>query len=189
MNRILTEKNYKDVASDLGIEVEAIKAVAEVESNGSGFLPNGYPKILFEGHLFHKFTGGKFDATEPTISYPKWTKEYYLGGVNEYRRLHIAAALDHTAALKATSWGKFQILGANYYDAGYEKISLFVHEMHETEANHLKAFVNIIRSWNLVDALKYHKWDIFARKYNGSNYKQNNYDVKIARAYNRMKLK
>ena len=187
MIKLLTEQNYKDAAFDLGVEVAALKAVAEVESNGDGFLPNGYPKILFEGHLFSKYTGGIFDKSEPTISYPSWTKKHYKGGPEEYTRLHIAAALDREAALKATSWGKFQILGANFKDAGYERIVVFVHEMHETERNHLKAFINIIRNWQLIEALKYHKWEIFARRYNGPGFRENNYHLKMATAYERFK--
>lgn len=183
MNYKLTEKDYKDAAFDLGIELAALKAVAEVESNGDGFLFNGYPKILFEGHLFHNFTGGRFDQMEPTISYPTWTKKYYLGGADEYKRLHIAIALDREAALKSTSWGKFQILGANYDAAGYDKLVRFIHEMHISEALHLKAFCNVIRKWKLVEALKYHKWDEFARRYNGPGYKKNNYDGKLELAY------
>lgn len=187
MNKFLTDQNYKDAAFDLGVEVEALKAVAEVESNGGGFLPNGYPKILFEGHLFSKYTGGKFDKEEPTISYPKWTKEFYLGAEKEYDRLNIAKALDRDAALKAASWGKFQILGANYLDAGYERLAIFIHDMHISEVEHLKAFVNIIRNWKLVESLKYHKWEVFARKYNGPGFKENQYDIKMAEAYYRFK--
>lgn len=188
MNKELTEQNYKDAAIDLGVEVIALKAVAEVEAPGGGFLPNGYPKILFEGHLFSKYTNGNFDETEPTISYPSWTKKHYLGGSEEYKRLHIATALNREAALKATSWGKFQILGANYFDAGYEKLSLFIHDMHVSEHEHLKAFVNIIRSWKLIEALKYHKWEAFARKYNGPGFRENQYDTKMAAAYEKFKM-
>lgn len=187
LNKFLTDQNYKDAAFELGVEVEALKAVAEVEAPGGGFLPNGYPKILFEGHLFSKYTGGKFDKEEPTISYPKWTKEFYLGGEKEHDRLNIAKALDRDAALKAASWGKFQILGANYLDAGCDRLAIFVHDMHISEVEHLKAFINIIRNWKLIEALKYHKWEVFARKYNGPGFKENQYDIKMAEAYNRFK--
>lgn len=187
MNKNLTELDYKNAAFDLGVEIAALKAVAQVESAGDGFLPNGYPKILFEGHLFSKYTLGAFDKLEPTISYPKWTKEHYLGGAKEYNRLHVATSLNKDAALKATSWGKFQILGANFKDAGFERVVLFVDAMHQTEREHLRAFINIIRAWQLVDALKYHKWEIFARKYNGPGFKQNQYDEKMFEAYMRLK--
>ena len=183
MNKTLSDLDYTNAAIDLGVESAALKAVAKVESNGDGFLPNGYPKILFEGHLFHNFTKGIYDQLEPTISYPEWTKEHYLGGEKEYTRLHLAVAFDREAALKSTSWGKFQILGSNYKDAGYERIALFVHEMHISEAHHLKAFCNVIRKWELVEAIKYHKWEDFARKYNGPGFRKNDYHTKIEEAY------
>lgn len=187
MSKELTEQNYKDAAFDLGVEVAALKAVAEVESAGNGFLPNGYPKILFEGHLFSKYTLGAFDKLEPTISYPNWTREHYKGGEKEYERLHIAITLNRDSALRASSWGKFQILGANFKDAGYDRVAIFVHDMHNSEREHLKAFVNIIRAWQLVEALKYLKWEVFARKYNGPRFKENQYDEKMFEAYMRFK--
>jgi two-component sensor histidine kinase len=50
----LTEEDYKRAARRLGCSVAAIKAVAEVEAPGSGFLPDGRPKILFERHIFRR---------------------------------------------------------------------------------------------------------------------------------------
>ena len=38
MSKLLTEQDYKNAAFDLGVEVAALKAVAEVESNGDGVI-------------------------------------------------------------------------------------------------------------------------------------------------------
>lgn len=54
-------------------------------------------------------------------------------------------ALDKNAALKATSWGKFQILGSNHLSAGYKDVNEFVSSLSVSEKNHLKAFVNFIK--------------------------------------------
>lgn len=43
-------------AKRLGVDVPTVRAVAEVESNGVGFLPDGRPKILFERHIFSRLT-------------------------------------------------------------------------------------------------------------------------------------
>lgn len=182
-NRSLTEQDYINAAELLGIETAIIKAVAEVESAGEGFLPNGLPKILFEGHLFHNFTEGKYDNIEPTISYPKWTKKHYLGGEEEYKRYHIARALDDLAAKESTSWGKFQILGKNYKECGYESVNDYVYDMQLTEAHHLKAFVNLIKSWGIDKALKSKNWRVFARRYNGPLYERNKYHIRMKQAY------
>ena len=104
MSKLLTEQNFKDAATGLDIEVAAIKAVAEVESRGDGFLPDGRPKILFEAHIFSKYTGHKYDASHPHISAPKWDKSLYKGGEKEYDRLEEAKTLDIVAALKSAIW-------------------------------------------------------------------------------------
>jgi len=59
------------------VETETIKAVAEVESSGDGFLASGHPKILFEPHVFWKEL--KKRGVNPTliagssdILYEKW---------------------------------------------------------------------------------------------------------------------
>lgn len=79
MKNKLTENDYEQAAEALGCEVAVIKAVAEVESNGSGFNANGTPKTLFEGHWFHKLTKGRHTGITKytSISYPKWTRVFY----------------------------------------------------------------------------------------------------------------
>ena len=44
---MLNEDDYKEAAELLRCDIPAIKAVAEVESSGAGFLCDGRPKILF----------------------------------------------------------------------------------------------------------------------------------------------
>jgi len=58
----------------LGCSLAAVQAVTEVESSGSGFLGNGKVKLLFEGHVFWKYTKGRFEHSHPTLCYRKWTK-------------------------------------------------------------------------------------------------------------------
>ena len=62
----ISEGDYQAAAQSLGCEVAAIKAVASVESRGRGFLPSGRPKILFESHVFSKFTKHIYDPLSPT---------------------------------------------------------------------------------------------------------------------------
>lgn len=108
----MKNKDYQQAADLLGVELATIKAVAEVESKGSGFLKSGEPVILFEGHIFHRLTNGKYSTPENAdISYPKWTTKYY--NKNQHKRLQKAVELDRNAALQSASWGKFQIMGFN----------------------------------------------------------------------------
>ena len=51
-SKLLTDADINFVAQQLGVEPACVKAVYTVESSGKGFLSNGDPKILFEGHIF-----------------------------------------------------------------------------------------------------------------------------------------
>ena len=183
-DKLLTEEDYEEAAARLGCEVAAIKAVAEVESSGGGFNSDGSPKILFEGHIFSKYTNGRYDKSNPTISYTKWTKAYYRkNNIDEHKRLQQAIELDRNAALMATSWGKFQIMGFNYKACGFDDLQKFINAMFRSEGDQLLAFCGFILTNKLDDELRELRWADFARRYNGPAYAENKYDVKLARAY------
>ena len=186
----LTREDFIDDAQLLGCEVEAIMAVVEVESAGGGFDPEGFPKTLFEGHHFHRLTKGKFSQSHPTLSYPKWTKKFYGRTWREEKnRLAEAVKLDRTAALMSASWGMFQIMGFNHAVCGYKTVQQFVNAMCKDENAQLGAFTQFIINSNLADELRDRRWADFARHYNGPSYAVNKYDVKMARAYERLKAK
>lgn len=178
----LTEQNYQNAAELLGCETAAIKAVAEVESKGEGFYPDGFPVILFERHKFSKYTGGKFDKTYPEISNKK-AGGYGPAGANQRRKFGIAFTLNPEAAMKSCSWGKFQIMGFNYADCGFESVGKFVDAMRRSEGEHLLAFCRFVQSQDLVRFLKAKNWARFAHGYNGEDYRENRYDEKMAAAY------
>ena len=57
----LTNEMIKDLANRLGIEPALLKAVQIVEAAGrDGFLSDGRPQILFEGHIMYKEFHKKF---------------------------------------------------------------------------------------------------------------------------------
>ncbi len=55
--------------------------------------------------------------------------------------------------------------------------------MYENERKHLKAFGLFLKNNNLIEALQEKNWAKFAQGYNGLGYKQNKYDEKLAKAY------
>jgi hypothetical protein len=181
-SKTLNEDDYKQAAALLNCEIAAIMAVAEVESRGNGFLPDGRPTILFERHKFHAFTNGAFDATHPGIS-NKTPGGYGNGGTHQWSRFDEAAALNQTAAIKSCSWGKFQVMGFNFQNCGFASVQDFHAAMMKSEGEHLKAFCNFIAASNLGGALRNHKWAVLASGYNGANFKINQYDTKLAAAY------
>ena len=103
MNKtVIDDRAWTDFAQALEIEEATLRAVAEVEAAGSGFLPppSQKPKILFEGHAFHRLTGGRYSKAHPNISYPKWNRKKYSGSLaGEWRRLDDACQLDRIAAI------------------------------------------------------------------------------------------
>lgn len=184
----LTEADYVEVAQQLNCDVAAVKAVTEVESRGSGFDPEGFPKTLFEGHWFHKLTNGKFSTNYPTISYPKWTRQFYGKSWSaEKQRLALASELDREAALMSASWGLFQIMGFNYKTCGFESIQQFVNAMCASEGEQLKAFAAFVLANKLDRYLVNQDWASFAKRYNGPGYAENRYDTKLAQAYDKFK--
>ena len=183
--KTLQECDYITAANLLGCEVAAVKAVAEVESSGGGFLANGKPKILFERHYFYRLTNGKYSAQNPDIS------NRSSGGYtsNEYARLDKASALDRNAALQSASWGKFQIMGENWKALGYTTLQEFINAMFANETEHLMAFVKFVKVNKLDDELRRKDWAGFARGYNGSGYAKNKYDQKMKTAYEKFSKK
>jgi uncharacterized protein (TIGR02594 family) len=181
----ISEADYAAVAKELGVDVAAVKAVAQVESSGSGFLPSGRAKILFEAHVFHRETGGRHDGTHPNISSPRWNRALYgAGGEHQWQRYQEAAKLDPDAAMKSASWGRFQIMGFNHKAAGFADVKSFAAAMQRSEGEQLKAFGQFIKSNpKMLEALREHDWAGFASRYNGPGYAQNQYDSKLAQAY------
>lgn len=182
LSTMLNEDDYIRAAELLKCEVAAIKAVAEVESSGAGFLPDGRPKILFERHKFHKFTKGAFDASHPDIS-NALRGGYGPGGPHQWDRFKQASALNQSAAIQSCSWGKFQAMGFNFKICGFETLEDFHAAMLKSEGEHLTAFCHFISASNLGAALRNHDWTTFARIYNGKDCDINDYPNKLANAY------
>lgn len=180
----ITREGFINAAQQIECEPAAVVAVAIVESRGNGFDPEGFPITLFEGHWFHRYTNGKFSATHPNISYPKWTKIYYGRNWKEEKaRLNQAIQLDRTSALLSASWGIFQIMGFNFSLCGYKTVQQFVNDMCKSEDKQLEIFINFVKNRGLADELVDKRWADFARLYNGPEYAVNKYDKKIAAAY------
>lgn len=184
-SKSITQQDYQMAATRLGVEVATIKAVVEVECNGSGFFKDGRTKILFEAHHFDRYTKGQFRQSHPNISSPTWNRKLYFGGVREYARFDEAKSLNAWAAMMSVSWGLGQIMGFNHVLCGYKTVESFVADMAISEGKQLMAMCEFIRNRGLVTALKKHEWNTFAYAYNGEGYRANAYHLKLASAYNK----
>jgi hypothetical protein len=183
----LTDHDYAAAAASLGCAVEAIKAVSMAESRGAAFLSSGRPKILYEPHAFGKKTAYKYNSHSPDLSRSgrimRSRGESYGSAVEQYVKVQRAMLLDREKTLSSTSWGRFQILGQSWREAGASSLDGFIETMFTSERRQLDAFVAFVRSKHLVQALKTTNWPTFAEGYNGPDYKKDNYDGKIAAIY------
>jgi hypothetical protein len=184
----ISDVDYQNEASSLNVEVAAIKAVAEVESSVGAFDQDGRPTILYERHYFHRLTMGKYSSKYPDTSNPE--RGGYGKFSAQYPKLERAYKLDPDTALRSASWGRFQIMGDNFRIAGFESAAWFVNAMTRAKTEHLRAFSRFVQSnGKMLAALRNKDWASFAAAYNGSAYKDNDYDTKIEAVYQRLTAK
>lgn len=187
---MISDYTYQQAASLLGCDIAAIKAVAEVESSGNGFIDDK-PKILFEPHIFWRelIKAGinpvaHVPGNEDILYQVQGSKPYGKYSM-QHSKLERAKKIDEPSALKSASWGKFQIMGFNFSLCGYGTLHEFIKAMYTSEDDHLLAFVGFVKSSGLADELQRKDWAAFAKKYNGPSYRINSYDTKLAEAYNK----
>lgn len=211
--KVLSDQAIRDTleelkrAENIELSLPVVKAIVAVESSGRGHLPDGRAKILFEGHKFWHWLDkfGKdpesLQAGHSNILYKQWTRRNYLGGAEEYKRLEAAKKIDQKAAIYATSWGLFQILGENLESfiksRKYRDHLEFEEKQHESEHIHFLDFLAFIKTKKVRGKPLIHyvseerqgnyDWAAFAYGYNGNGYKLNRYDVKLQEAYHRFK--
>jgi hypothetical protein len=187
----LTAVEFEAAARSLGegIDARLIHAFADVESGGkSGFGPEGLPVIAYEGHIFRRLTGHRYDKTHPLLSYrytkkagPEWQKNN-KDQKAAWETLNAAIALDEDAALQSCSWGMFQVMGFNYEQCGYRTAKTFADAMKAGEKGQLDAFVGYCKNKaGMIPALRNKNYAAMATLYNGEDY--GDYDKRIERAY------
>ena len=172
----LSNNGFTAVAASLNVNPPEIWTVLAVETSGCGYLPDSRPQILFERHIFHKLTAGRFD--DGSISDPT-PGGYGPRGAPQYERLAAAIAKDRSAALQSASWGLGQIMGMNFKSAGFDNVEQMVQAMVDSEDQQLRAIAKFLTATGLSAPLKVHNWASFARGYNGPNFAINRYDVKL----------
>lgn len=196
-HRLMTNDSREICESDLSlfsdvlcVSKAALKSVLEVETGGKGgFLESGRCRILFEAHIFYKLLKKRgldpdeLSKTHPGIIARKWNKTLYKGGEDEWDRLTEAMEINEEAALESASWGIFQVMGFNFRDLGCSSVYEMVDMMGRSEFSQFILGLKYMITHGLIKYLQKKDWAGFAMRYNGPGYKQNNYDVKLERAY------
>lgn len=177
----VTDEQVVAMASRLACTVKQLRAVSQVESGGAAFDQEGRPKMLFERHLFHRLTEGKWSTCN--FSNPKG------GGYAEdsWAKLTMAACKDAAAAFAAASWGKFQVLGTHWRDLGYPSPIDLAYSTVSSEAGSYELLARYIEHNGLRGAISALSPDPetcrpFAAAYNGPGYRDFDYHAKLARA-------
>jgi hypothetical protein len=182
-----------ELAKKYDLEPAVILAIQSVESGNNGYLADGRPKILFEGHVFWRMlkAAGKNPADyvkgNEDILFEKQDRSKYTKGASEYARLEKAEEIDRVAALKSASWGEFQIMGFNHKTVGYPDVDSFVESISQPGAGQIRAVLAFMDNNKLLPLVRgpHKNWAKFAAAYNGAGYKKNQYDVKLQKAYER----
>jgi hypothetical protein len=182
-----------ELASKYELEPAVILAIQSVESGNNGYLPDGRPKILFEGHIFWRMlkAAGKnpvdFVKGNEDILFEKPDRSKYTRGASEYTRLEKAEKIDRIAALKSASWGEFQIMGFNHKAVGFPDVDSFVESMKRPGAGQIRAVLAFMENNKLLPLVRgpNKNWAKFAAAYNGAGYRKNQYDTKLQKAYDR----
>lgn len=189
----LTDADYNEVASELGIEPAVIHAVVEVETGKTrmAFHSEGKPLINFDSGIFQRLAArrgvnmSQARRAHPAAFLPPDHRRHGTQQAAQQARLDAAMAIDSIAAIEATFWGMFQIAGFNYKLAGARDHKDFVERMARSEYDQLVCFGNFIRNSGMLRHLKSKNWAAFARMYNGPGYANRGYHTKMAAAYRR----
>jgi hypothetical protein len=171
MARITIEQIQK-LAKEFKYEVASVRAVLEIESGGYGFDPKtGKIIIQFEPHWFKKYTG-------------KVIVNGVEGQTKEWVAFNQAWKIDPQATMLSTSYGLAQIMGFNHLKLGYKTVGEMLDAFKASEENQVRGMLMFIKSnKKLHKAMIEKDWRTFAYFYNGPNYKLNDYDTKLSKAY------
>jgi N-acetylmuramidase-like protein/putative peptidoglycan binding protein len=191
----LTRAGLSKALAILGLgpnDAAYVWTVVEVETagvtQGLGFRIDRRPQILFERHVFRKYTNGRFDSEAPDVSGPAGgyglLSEQYVK-LEKSLALCAKAKLGAEPALKSASWGMGQVMGFNCGCGGFKSCARMVQAMVRSEDAQLACMVGFLRANGLAEKLVDRDWAGFARIYNGPGYWQNHYDIKLAEQYQR----
>ena len=187
----ISENDWDEISNNLGVEKAMLKAIHEVETSGASYLASGYPALLFEAHIFYSqlskagLNPESYIKSHPGILSKSWNKSLYKGGIGEVPRINEAWSIAPNLALNSASFGAFQICGFNYKSCGVSNVFEFYKEMWKSETGQLKLLAGFLKGSGIVPYMKTKNFKEIARRYNGSGYAKNKYDVKLEKSYNK----
>jgi len=206
--------SFQSCADELKVDVDMLKAFADVESGHWGGFRNltegGIDNltILYERHVFHRLTQGKYDAvSRVNIKGKSYTLSSAIaGGYGPVSIQHEKRKLAGEFPIKTNqgseyqiayngvfhaiwefadmscSWGLFQIMGYHYHRLGFKTIYEFIQFLLADIDNHLITLQRFIQTDpKLLSAIQRKDFKTTAEIYNGKN--QRGYDNRLKEAY------
>lgn len=193
------------VASELGIDVEAVLAVWRVESGGREHTV-GRAIIRFENHVlwdrWGKSNSALFQRHFRYSSSKRWEGHEFRESASgawetvhtgkqetEYRVLELARRLAGDTALECISMGGPQIMGFSARDIGYASARAMYDAFQASERAHVLGFFDFCRTkpapnrGDLIRHIQQRNWREVARYYNGPG-QVDVYGPKIEHNYN-----
>lgn len=178
-------------AMQLNVDTAALGAVLQVETSGSGFLPDGRPRILLERHKVWAATSpaqrvllGAQDCNPTPGGYATGPDADARGAGEWVRFERVAAVVGDEVAAQCCSWGLGQVMGANYATCGFTNAVGLMFASALNERAQLDVMMRFIQAQpGMLGALRAKQWTAFARAYNGPNFAINQYDTKLSDAY------
>ena len=186
------KSEIRKIATEQGIEDNALLTVVDVESGGTAFTTidgQPMPLILYEYHVFYRWPGlteaERREAVNRKLAAKRWGMLPYMKTQRaRYNQLAKAAGINEQAAHAACSWGVGQVLGENAEWLGFASPV----ELAETAKSGLRGQIELMLRFidkkKLRDELAGHDWRGFARLYNGPG-QVDYYATRMAAAYRR----
>lgn len=171
----ISDADIASLANTLRCHPADLEAIAEVESNGFGWFPDGRIKILFEKHWFYKLLpeAKRAAAVKAGLARKSWVSPAKGGYKDQsdadsrYRLLERAIALDPDAAYQSISIGTYQIMGFNHALCGHQTAKQMFDAFCESEAYQLSALAGFLLKKGLDKALSEGDFARIEQVYNG----------------------
>lgn len=181
MDKLLTNTQIYDIATQNGYEYKSLKSIIQVESGQHGFSEKtGKIIIQFEPTWFKR----EYSRWQQDTTHTTWQSNWVGDQTQEWNAFNNAFAENADAAMKSTSIGMMQVMGFHYAEIGYKTVGAMWDDAKISEANQVTQAVKWIKTVPALDkALKDKNWPMVAYYYNGEDYKKFHYDDRIIAAY------
>lgn len=188
--------SIREFSLKYGIDERLVKAVAIVESSGSGFNEDNSLKIRVEAHLILN----KYPHLSKwfKVGTPSFLEHYYKfpSYSNRWRSIHTGNYFDEYQALLVGSFqigylifdyvsmGSFQVMAFHHEKLGFKNSLEMFTFASQSKENDLEVGLRFIESSDsLIQALQQRDFYQFALLYNGNN--ADVYSERIEREYNK----